>query len=120
MQIYESITILIVFLLVAVLSAPLAKRIGLPFSALLVIEGFLGSELIVALVPFSGRNLTVEFHLFPMLRGAFELERSGHPQRAQSAAHLARSGDHQLVFMLPASSKSFLTERSRDDKFPLF
>ena len=33
----------------AVLSAPLAKRIGLPFSALLVIEGFLGSELIVAL-----------------------------------------------------------------------
>ena len=33
----------------AVLSAPLAKRMGLPLSALLVIEGFLGSELIVAL-----------------------------------------------------------------------
>ena len=49
MQIYESITILIVLLLVAVLSTPLAKRIGLPLSALLVIEGFLGSELIVAL-----------------------------------------------------------------------
>jgi len=49
MQIYVSITILIIFLLVAVLTAPLAKRIGFPFSALLVIEGFLGSELIVAL-----------------------------------------------------------------------
>ncbi|PHS31070.1 MAG: sodium:proton antiporter [Sulfurovum sp.] len=49
MQIYESITILIVLLLVAILSAPLAKRLGLPFSALLVIEGFVGSELIVAL-----------------------------------------------------------------------
>lgn len=49
MQIYESITILIVLLLVAVLSAPIAKRTGLPFSALLVIEGFIGSELIVAL-----------------------------------------------------------------------
>ncbi len=49
MQVYVSITILILFLLVAVLSAPLAKRIGVPFSALLVIEGFVGSELIVAL-----------------------------------------------------------------------
>ena len=49
MQIYESITILIVLLLVAILSAPLAKRLGLPFSAMLVIEGFVGSELIVAL-----------------------------------------------------------------------
>ena len=49
MQIYVSITILILFLLMAVLTAPLAKRLGLPFSALLVIEGFLGSELIVAL-----------------------------------------------------------------------
>ncbi|NOR55269.1 MAG: sodium:proton antiporter [Sulfurovum sp.] len=49
MQIYESITILIILLVVAVLSVPLAKRIGLPFSALLVIEGFLGSELIIAL-----------------------------------------------------------------------
>ena len=49
MQIYESITILIILLLVAVLTAPLAKRLGLPFSGLLVIEGFLGSELIVGL-----------------------------------------------------------------------
>ena len=49
MQIYVSITILMLFLLLAVLSAPLAKRLGIPFSALLVIEGFLGSELIVAL-----------------------------------------------------------------------
>ena len=49
MQIYVSITILILFLLMAVFTAPLAKRIGLPFSGLLVIEGFLGSELIVAL-----------------------------------------------------------------------
>jgi CPA1 family monovalent cation:H+ antiporter len=49
MQIYISSTILMLFLLFAVLTAPLAKRIGLPFSALLVVEGFLGSELIVAL-----------------------------------------------------------------------
>ena len=49
MQMYVSITILILFLLLAVLTAPLAKRIGIPFSALLVIEGFLGSELVVAL-----------------------------------------------------------------------
>ena len=49
MQIYMSITILILFLLMAVFTASLAKRIGLPFSALLVIEGFIGSELIVAL-----------------------------------------------------------------------
>lgn len=49
MQIYVSVTILILFLLMAVLTAPLSKRLGLPFSALLVIEGFLGSELIVAL-----------------------------------------------------------------------
>jgi len=49
MQIVVSSSILILFLLMAVLSAPLAKRIGLPFSALLVMEGFFGSELIVAL-----------------------------------------------------------------------
>jgi len=49
MQMYVSITILILFLLLAVITAPLAKRIGIPFSALLVIEGFLGSELVVAL-----------------------------------------------------------------------
>jgi len=49
MQIYVSIAILITLLLVAVLTAPLAKRMSIPFSALLVLEGFLGSELIVAL-----------------------------------------------------------------------
>lgn len=49
MQVYMSIIILILFLLMAVYTASLAKRLGLPFSALLVIEGFLGSELVVAL-----------------------------------------------------------------------
>jgi CPA1 family monovalent cation:H+ antiporter len=48
------------FLLFAVLTAPLAKRIGLPFSALLVVEGFLGSELIVAL----GFDIGLRWHHF--------------------------------------------------------
>ena len=58
MQIFESVSILMIFLLFAVLTAPLAKRLGIPFSALLVIEGFLGSELIVAL----GFDLGLRWH----------------------------------------------------------
>jgi len=45
---------------VAVLTAPSGKRLGLPFSALLVGEGFLGSELIVAL----GFDLGLRWHHF--------------------------------------------------------
>lgn len=58
MQIFESVSFLMIFLLVAVLTAPLAKKLGIPFSALLVIEGFLGSELIVVL----GFDLGLRWH----------------------------------------------------------
>ena len=48
MQLSHTTLIFMAMLLFAVLTAPLAKRLGLPFSALLVLEGFVGSELIVA------------------------------------------------------------------------
>ena len=58
MQVFESVSIWILFLILAVLTAPLAKKVGIPFSALLVIEGFLGSELVVAL----GFDLGLRWH----------------------------------------------------------
>jgi CPA1 family monovalent cation:H+ antiporter len=48
MQIPHIVMMLMVMLLLAVLATPLAKRLALPFSVLLVAGGFAGSELLVA------------------------------------------------------------------------
>ncbi|MDX2424696.1 MAG: cation:proton antiporter, partial [Cycloclasticus sp.] len=45
----ETITIFSALLLIAMLIEPLAKRLKLPFSSFLVVIGFVGSELIVAM-----------------------------------------------------------------------
>ena len=60
MDIPHVVLMFMVMLLFAVLAVPLARRIHLPFSAILILGGFLGSELIVAV----GLDTGLRWHHF--------------------------------------------------------